>query len=255
VSEEPVLVSRHDRTLVITLNRPSARNAVDAAMATALAAAGDQLEADDDVAVGVLTGAGGVFSAGMDLKAFARGESPVLPRYGFGGITSRTFTKPLIAAVEGWALAGGFELTLACDLAVAGRGARFGLPEVTRGLLAAAGGLTRLPRRIPYRVAMEIALTGQPIDAAEAWRLGLLNRVVDDGAALEQALEMAAVIGRNAPMAVAGSKRLLSQAGGESVPDTSVSPAELAERIAASADALEGAIAFAERRSPVWRNR
>jgi enoyl-CoA hydratase len=191
----------------------------------------------------------------MDLKAIARGETPVLPVHGFAGLTSRTFSKPLIAAVEGWALAGGFEIMLASDLAVAGRSARFGLPEVKRGLLAAAGGLTRLPRRIPYRRAMEMALTGEPIGADQAWSLGLINRVVDDGTALSVAVQLAEEIAGNAPLAVAGAKRLLSEAGGEPVSAGAESAADLIRRVADSADAREGALAFAERRAPVWQRR
>ena len=177
--------------LVITLNRPQSRNAVNAAMAAAIAAALERLDGDDDLRVGILTGAGGSFCAGFDLKAFLAGERATIPGRGFAGIVERPPAKPLIAAVEGYALAGGFEIVLACDLVVAAQGARFGLPEVKRGLLATGGGLLRLPERIPYHHAMEIALTGEAISAARASELGLINRLVEDGQALAQARALA----------------------------------------------------------------
>jgi enoyl-CoA hydratase/carnithine racemase len=176
-----VLSEAADGVLTVTLNRPEARNAVNRQLAGAVAAALEGLDADDDLRVGVITGAGGTFCSGMDLKAFAAGERPTVAGRGFAGIAQRAARKPLIAAVEGYALAGGFEVALACDLIVAARDARFGIPEVKRGLVAAAGGLLRLPRRIPYHLAMELALTGEPVDAPRAKELGIVNRLAEPG--------------------------------------------------------------------------
>src|SRR4051794_8871057 len=199
----PVLVDRDGRIQIITLNRPEARNAVNKALAEGIAAALDELDSDDDLSVGVLTGAGGGFSAGMDLKAFVRGESPYVGDRGFAGITQRAARKPLIAAIEGFAVAGGLEVALACDLIVATRSAKLGVPEVKRSLVAAAGALLRLPRRLPEGVAMEMALTGDPISAERAHELGLVNRLADDGQALETALELARALAANGPLALA----------------------------------------------------
>lgn len=198
--ETPVRTHRTGGVLVITIDRPHARNAIDAECARGLAAACEQLDADPDLRVGVLTGAGGVFSAGMDLKAAARGESAAVPGRGFAGITEAAIAKPLVAAVEGPAFGGGFELALACDLVVAAEGARFALPEVRRGLIAGGGGVVRLPRRVPYHLAMELLLTGRAVDAAEARSLGLVNRVVADGEALSAATGLAAQVAGNAPL-------------------------------------------------------
>src|SRR6266540_4320258 len=181
--DEPVLTERRDGVLLITLNRPDARNAVNLALAEGVAAALDELDADGDLAVGVITGAGAGFCAGMDLKAFVTGERPYVGDRGFAGITQRAARKPLIAAIEGFAVAGGLEVALSCDLVVAARGAKLGVPEVKRSLVAAGGALLRLPRRIPYHVAMELALTGDPITAERAAELGLVNRVADPGGA------------------------------------------------------------------------
>src|SRR3954468_23069995 len=199
----PVLVDRDGRIQIITLNRPEARNAVNKALAEGIAAALDELDSDDDLSMGVLTGAGGGFSAGMDLKAFVRGESPYVGDRGFAGITQRAARKPLIAAIEGFAVAGGLEVALACDLIVATRSAKLGVPEVKRSLVAAGGALLRLPRRLPAGVAMEMALTGDPIDAERAHSLGLVNRLADDGQALDVALELARAIAANGPLALA----------------------------------------------------
>src|SRR5918995_2431268 len=198
--------------LVVTIERPEARNAVNLAVAEGIAAALDALDGDDSLRAGILTGAGGTFSAGMDLKAFVAGERPFVPDRGFAGIAQRPPRKPLIAAVEGWALAGGFEVALSCDLIVAARDARFGIPEVKRGLVAAAGGLFRLPQRIPYHLAMELALTGDPVGAERAAELGIVNRVTEPGAALDGARELAATIVRNAPLALQASKAVLQRA-------------------------------------------
>src|SRR3954470_6757929 len=198
---DEVLVERRDAVQVITINRPEARNALNAAVAAQVAAAVDELDAADDLRAGVLTGAGGTFSAGMDLKAFLRGETPAIEGRGLCGTPAPPPRKPLVAAVEGWAVAGGLELVLACDLVVAGRTARFGVPEVTRSLVAAAGAALLLPQRIPRAVALELLLTGAPVDAERAVAVGLVNRVVDDGGVLEAALELATAIAGNGPRA------------------------------------------------------
>src|SRR3954468_1410992 len=197
-----VLTERRGPVLLITLNRPDARNAVNAALAAQLAAALETLDADDHLRVGVLYGAGKGFSAGMDLKAFVAGESPHVEGRGFAGITRRSADKPLIAAIEGFAVAGGLEIALSCDLIVAAKGARLGIPEVKRSLVAAGGALRRLPRRIPYGVAMELALTGDAISAERGYELGLVNRLAERGGAVDLALELAAAIAKNGPLAL-----------------------------------------------------
>jgi enoyl-CoA hydratase len=204
-----VLHERRGGVLIITLNRPAQKNAVNLEVARQVAAAMDLLDSDADLSVGVLTGAGGVFSAGMDLKAFAQGQLPRLPSRGFGGLTRATVRKPLIAAVEGWALGGGFEMVLACDLIVAAENARFGFPEVTRGIVAGEGGLVRLPHRLPYHVAVQLLLTGEPLSAPEAGRYGLVNLVTAAGGALDGALELAARVAKNAPLALAAVKQVM----------------------------------------------
>ncbi|MCP2259838.1 enoyl-CoA hydratase [Streptoalloteichus tenebrarius] len=250
-----VRTERRDHVLIITLDRPEVRNAVDRRTAEALAAALDTLDADPALRVGVLTGSGGVFSAGMDLKAFARGESPVLAGRGFGGLTRATRTTPLIAAVEGWALGGGTEMVLACDLVVAARDASFGLPEVTRGIVAPEGGLVRLPRRVPRAVAAEALLTGRPLSAERAAALGLVNQVTEPGEALTAALALAKTIAANAPLAVAAVKRVLDQ--GADLPEAEAFRLqdEVVAEVLRSEDAAEGARAFAEKRPPRWRGR
>lgn len=247
--------TREGGVLVITLDRPRARNAVDGATARALAAALDRLDAEDDLRVGVLTGAGGTFSAGMDLKAFLTGDVPFVEGRGLGGLTQAPPTKPLVAAVEGWALAGGFELALACDLVVAAETARFGVPEVTRGLVAVAGGALHLPRRLPQAVAMELLLTGDPVGAARAAELGLVNRVVPEGGALEAALELARRIAANGPLAVAATKRVARAAQDWSMDEAWERQDEITGPVFTSHDAAEGAAAFAEKRPPVWQGR
>lgn len=251
-SDAPVLTERRDGVLVITLNRPEARNAVSPAMAHGVADALDVLDSDDDLQVAVLTGAGAGFCAGMDLKAFVRGEMSVVDGRGFGGITSRPPDKPIIAAIEGFALAGGLEIVLACDLIVAARGARLGIPEVKRGLVAAAGGLLRLPKRLPYHLAMEMAITGEPTTAERAHAAGFVNALCDPGAALATALELAQAIVTNAPLAVRASKAIVrgtmdwTEAEGWDQLDL------VAPQVLSSKDAIEGATAFAEKREPVW---
>jgi enoyl-CoA hydratase len=252
---DAVLTERHERVLVITLNRPEQRNAVNAAVAHGIAAALDELDGDPELSIGVLTGAGKGFCAGMDLKAFVAGESPYAGDRGFAGITRRAAAKPLIAAIEGFAVAGGLEVALACDLIVAAQGARLGIPEVKRSLVAAGGGLLRLPRMLPRNIAMELALTGDPIDAERAHELGLVNRLAEPGQALEAALELAAAIADNGPLALAASKRILT----ESVdwPDAEFFDRQdaITRPVMASEDAREGATAFAEKRPPVWQGR
>src|SRR5438445_9745917 len=207
VATEPVLTERRGNVLLITLNRPEVRNAVNAALAAGVAGAVDELDADDAVSVGVLTGAGGFFCAGMDLGAFVKGESPWFGDRGFAGIAQRASRKPLIAAIEGFAVAGGMEIALACDLIVAARGAKMGIPEVTRSLVAACGALLRLPRRMPYPVVMELALTGDPIPAERFAELGLVNRVTEPGGAVEAALELAGRLAKHGPLALNASKQ------------------------------------------------
>ncbi|WP_019925266.1 crotonase/enoyl-CoA hydratase family protein [Nocardia sp. BMG111209] len=244
-----------DGIAVITIDRPEARNAIDRATAKGLAAAAEEVDGRDDVAVAILTGAGGTFCAGMDLKAFVRGENPMIRGRGFAGLTERPPAKPLIAAVEGWALAGGFELVLSADLVVASRTAKFGIPEVKRGLVAAAGGLLRLPRTLPYQLAMEIALTGDELDAAAAHRHGLVNTLTEPGEALAGARRLAARIAANAPLAVRATKEIVAGSVDWTAAEGFRAQAEAVARIMTSADAREGALAFAEKRPPVWRGR
>lgn len=209
-----VLTERVGAVLVITLNRPQARNAVDRVVAQAIAAAVDLLDTDPGLRVGVLAGSGGNFCAGMDLKAFLRGESPRVEGRGFAGLVEAPPRKPLIAAVEGNALAGGFEIVLAADLVVAAPTATFGLPEVRRGLVAAAGGLTRLPARLPRSIALEMVLTGKSMTGAQLHPLGLVNRLAREGAVLAAALELAEEIAANGPLAVQASKRVVDESLG-----------------------------------------
>ncbi|WP_329530342.1 crotonase/enoyl-CoA hydratase family protein [Streptomyces sp. NBC_01450] len=250
-----VLVDAYDRVLVISLNRPEQKNAMTLAAAHLVAEAVDRLDDSPDLSVAVLTGAGGTFCAGMDLKRFALGERPALPGRGFGGLVEAPPEKPIIAAVEGWALGGGCELALACDLVVAARGARLGLPEVRRGLVARGGGMIRLPQRLPRSVAMELLLTGDPIDAERAERLGLVNRVVPEGQALEAALQLAGRVAENAPLAVRCAKAVASAAPGWPQDEVWRRQAPFSDAVFASQDAQEGARAFVERREPKWTGR
>ena len=250
---QPVLTEVSDGVAVITINRPEARNAVNGDVARGMAAAIDDLDARGDVRVLIVTGAGGTFSAGMDLKGFLAGDSPVVPGRGFGGIAERPPAKPVIAAVEGYALAGGFELVLACDLVVAGDQAKFGLPEVRRGLVAGAGGLLRLHQRIPYHLAMEVALTGEHFGAARLHEAGLVNVIVPAGQALAGARELAGRIAQNAPLALAATKRVIVESADWDSTSAFALQGEIITPVFSSADAMEGAAAFAEKRAPRWR--
>lgn len=250
-NEPEVLVEQRDRILIITINRPKAKNAVNSAVANGLAAAVDRLDGEPGLSVGILTGAGGSFCAGMDLKAFARGELPIVEGRGMG-FTERPPAKPLIAAVEGYALAGGTELALATDLIVASKDSAFGIPEVKRGLVAGGGGLLRLPQRIPSAIAMELALTGENLSAERAHALGMVNVLADPGSALDAAIELAEKIAANGPLAVAATKQIIVESRGWS-PDTMFAEQnKLLAPVFSSNDAKEGAIAFAEKRPPKW---
>ena len=251
--EKPVLTERRDRVLLVTINRPDQRNAVNAAVAAGIAAALDELDGQAELSVGVITGAGKGFCAGMDLKAFVSGERPHVEGRGFAGIVERPASKPLIAAVEGFAVAGGLEVALACDLIVAARGAKLGVPEVKRSLVAAGGALLRLPRALPRNLAMELALTGEPIGAERGYELGLVNRLTDPGQALEAALELAETIAANGPLALAATKRIMAQSGDWPDAEFFARQAEIIAPVMSSEDAREGATAFAERRPPVWK--
>jgi enoyl-CoA hydratase len=256
MSDQPaVLTERRDRVLLITLNRPEARNAVNLPIAEGIAAALDELDADDGLTVGILTGAGGGFCAGMDLKAFVTGERPWVGDRGFAGIVQRGSRKPLIAAIEGFAVAGGFEIALACDLIVAAKGAKLGIPEVKRSLVAAGGALLRLPRRMPYGLAMELALTGDNITADRAHELGVVNRLADEGGAVDVAIELAEKIAKNGPLAVSATKQVLEQQFGWTEEEFWAKQGEITGPVFGSEDAREGATAFSEKREPVWKGK
>lgn len=248
---EELTTRDEDGVLVITMNRPEARNAMNKAVAEGIAAALDRLDAEPALRVAVLTGAGGTFCSGMDLKGFLRGESPVVKGRGFGGLVLKPPVKPLIAAVDGYALAGGLELMIACDLVVANTSAKFGIPEAKRGLAAGAGGLMRLPDQIPYRVAMELALTGNFIDAERALTLGLINRI-SEGPAIEGAMALAREITENGPAAVRVSKQIISESRGWPQSERWEKQDALLPQVFKSPDAREGAAAFAEKRKPNW---
>jgi enoyl-CoA hydratase len=255
VNDQPLLTERRNRVLLITLNRPDARNAVNLAMAEAMAAALDELDSDDELSVGVIAGEGKGFSSGMDLKAFASGERPWAGDRGFAGIVQKPAEKPLIAAIEGFAVAGGLEIALACDLIVAAKGAKLGIPEAKRGLFAAGGAMRQLPRRLPGAIAMELALTGETISAERAAELGLVNRVADPGKALEVALELADQVAANAPLALRASKKALNNQWSWDDETFWAKQGELAAGVFTSEDAIEGATAFGEKREPNWKGR
>jgi enoyl-CoA hydratase len=252
-SDSPVLLEVTGSVAVITINRPKQRNAIDLLTSVELAKALTELDARNDLTVGVLTGAGGNFSAGMDLKAFARGEKSYVNGRGFAGLVEAPPAKPLIAAIEGWALGGGFEIALACDMVVAGASAQFGLPEVRRGLVPRAGGALRLPRRIPYALAMEIILTGAPLDASRAERLGLVSQIAPDGDSLAVALELATIISGNAPLALVAAKRVVRESAGWPDEEAFERQRVIIDPVFVSEDALEGVRAFRQGRPPQWR--
>jgi enoyl-CoA hydratase len=255
---DEVLRERRGSVEILTINRPEARNAINLAVARALSDALDAAEHDDGCLVVVLTGAEDkAFSAGMDLKAFASGESADImgASGGFGGLTQRAFHKPIIAAVNGSALAGGLEIMLSCDLVVAAEHATFGIPEAKRGLIAGAGGLLRLPKRIPIAVAYELAMTGDPIDAGRAYALGLVNKVVPAESVLAEALALAERIAANAPLAVRYSKSVMKRAAEIPEADGWAINQEAVGVVFTSADAMEGPVAFAEKREPRWQGK
>lgn len=249
-----VLTTVEDGVLIVTINRPDAKNAMNKAAAEGISAAMDRLDADDALRCAILTGAGGTFCSGMDLKGFLRGESPSIEGRGFGGLSQWTPKKPIIAAVDGYALAGGMELALSCDLIVANAGAKFGIPEAKRGLAAAAGGLIKLPRQIPPRIAMELALTGDFIDAQRAYELGFINRIVD-GPAIDGAKDLARRVAENGPLALAASKAIIRDSHEWSEAEMWDKQASYIAPVFMSQDAREGSLAFAEKRKPNWQGK
>jgi enoyl-CoA hydratase len=255
MSEEVVLVEINEGVMIITLNRPQARNAVNKALAVSVAAAIDELESNDQLRAAIITGAGGTFCSGMDLKAFVTGEHPVVEGRGFAGLCEYIAAKPLIAAVEGYALAGGFEVAISCDLIVAAEDSKFGIPEVKRGLAAAAGGLAKLPKQIPSRIAKELALTGDFISAQRAYDLGLINQVVASGGALAAAKVLAAKIAANGPLAVVASKAVVDRAQDWTTDIMYARQEKIIMPVILSEDAIEGATAFAEKRAPNWKGK
>ena len=246
-----VLTEVQDSVLIITINRPEARNAVNRAVAEAIGAAMDRLDADNAISAAILTGAGGTFCSGMDLKAFLTGELPLVKGKGFAGFVEAPPAKPLIGAVDGYALAGGMELAIACDLLVANVEAQFGIPEVKRALVAAGGGLLSLPSMIGTRMAKELALTGDFISAQRAYEIGFVNRLTE-GAAIEAALELASKIAANGPLALIASKRIIDERPDWNSENMWQKQSEIAASIMASNDAREGAAAFAQKRKPNW---
>lgn len=253
--EQAVLVDVADGIMTVTLNRPKARNAVNLSVAKGIAAAMDELDSNDNIHVAIITGAGGTFCSGMDLKAFVTGELPSIKGRGFAGVTEQPPRKPLIAAVEGYALAGGLELAITCDLIVAADNSQFGIPETKRGLAAGAGGLVKLPRQIPSRLAMELALTGDFISAQRAYEMGLINQIVEAGTALEAAKAMAAKISANGPLAVALSKQVITESSDWTADNMWDKQNDVISPIFTSEDAIEGATAFAEKRAPNWKGK
>jgi enoyl-CoA hydratase len=245
---DEVLTERRDRVLLITLNRPKARNAVNSALATGLVAAVEELDSDDGLTAGVLTGAGDGFCSGMDLKAFATEGPPKA----FDGFLRGGAKKPLIAAIEGFAVAGGLEIAVTCDLLVAAKGSRLGIPEVGVGLFAAGGALMRLPRLLPYGVAMEMALTGDPITAEKALEYGLIARLAEPGKAVDEAIALATRIAKNAPLSVAASKQMIVDSFGRTEEEFWKHQIPLMAKVFASDDAKEGPRSFAEKRAPKW---
>lgn len=251
--KEPVVFREAEHLLVVTLNRPETRNAVSMAMAQALSEIMDYFESASHLRAAVITGAGQTFCSGMDLKAFSKGEGvPVVSPRGFAGFVERPPNKPIVAAVEGFALGGGFEIVLACDLVVAATDAKFGLTEVQRGIAPSGGGLLRLATRVSYNQAMEIALTGGRFSSSRLADLGLVNRLADPGGALEVAMALAEKIASNAPLAVLASKQILERSLAWSIEEGFEKQLPFLLPVRASSDAREGAAAFAEKRAPVW---
>jgi enoyl-CoA hydratase len=254
MSEQEVLTQVDGNVLIVTINRPDAKNAMTKAAAEGIAAAMDRFDADVDLRCAIITGAGGTFCSGMDLKGFLRGESPHVPGRGFGGLAQWTPQKPIIAAVDGYALAGGMELALSCDLIVAHTGAKFGIPEAKRGLAAAAGGLIKLPRQIPPRIAMELALTGDFITAARAYELGFINQI-SEGPSLEAAMALAARVAANGPLALIASKAIVRNSHEWTDAEMWDKQQAYITPVFTSQDAREGATAFAEKRAPNWQGK
>ncbi|MEA2495472.1 MAG: enoyl-CoA hydratase [Thermoleophilaceae bacterium] len=253
MTSEVVLVERRGQVLEITLNRPERRNAITRDVSERIAAALEELDANSELRVGILTGAGGYFSSGMDLRALTDGESAWLPERGFAGIVKRAATKPLIAAVEGFAVAGGFEILLACDLVVASRAAYFSIPEVKRCLVPIGGGIVRLAERLPENVARELVLTGESMDAERAAAFGLVNRLTEPGAALDAARELAEKIAANAPLAVVASKKIFDERAAWPADELWERQDAISRPVVASSDSREGSLAFLEKREPRWQ--
>lgn len=249
---DDIIVRVEGHILVVVMNRPAARNAMTKSLAEAMSAQWDRLDADASLRCAILTGAGGTFCSGMDLKGFLKGEYPVAGDSGFGGLTAWSPRKPVIAAVDGYALAGGFELAIGCDLIVANNDAKFGIPEPKRGLVAGGGGVVRLPRLVGRQIAMEMALTGEPISASRAYELGLVNRVVD-GPAIEGAVLLAQAISECGPLAVSASKAVIRDSWLWPDEELNVRQAAYISGVFSSDDAKEGARAFAEKRKPEWQ--
>jgi enoyl-CoA hydratase len=252
---EAVLTERRGNVLLVTINRPEVRNAVNAAVAAGIAGALEELDSDEELSVGILTGAGGFFCAGMDLGAFVKGESPWFGDRGFAGIAQRASRKPLIAAIEGFAVAGGMEIALACDLIVAAEGAKLGIPEAKRSLVAAGGALLRLPRRMPYHIVMELALTGDLMPAERFNEFGVVNRLAKPGTAVDVAIELAERLAKSGPLAVIASKRILQEQYDWSAAEMWEKQGAISGPVFASEDSKEGAAAFKEKRDPVWKGR
>ena len=249
-----VLTDVTEGVIVITINRPEAKNAVNKAVAEGVADAMERLDGDSAINAGIITGAGGTFCSGMDLKAFLKGETPSIKGKGFAGFIESPPKKPLVAAIEGYALAGGMEVAIASDLRVAHRDAKFGIPEVKRSLVAAAGGLLTLPSIVGKGMAMELALTGDFVDAQRAYEMGFVNRITD-GPALDGALELAQKIAANGPLALIATKRIINERPDWSSDEMWAKQQELSGHVFASEDAREGAAAFAEKRAPQWKGK
>ncbi|KGF70726.1 enoyl-CoA hydratase [Hoeflea sp. BAL378] len=252
---QEVLFEVEDGVAIITINRPEAKNAVTRAVSQGISDALDEVDSRNDIRIAIITGAGGTFCAGMDLKAFLRGEIVGLEGSGFGGIARRVMTKPVIAAVEGYAVGGGFEIALACSMIVAATDAKFALPEVKRGLAPTAGGLVRLPRLLPPRIATEMVLTGDTVTAADLERHGLVNKLAEPGGALAAAKQLAARVAANGPLAIKACAQVMREQQDWTTDEVFARQAKITDVVFASADAREGATAFAEKRKPNWQGK